>query len=173
MEDKNKVLLLSKEFENQKSEENIKKTAELVGIEKEIEKENKQTALWDEVLENLKKEKRFHVEENSKLELNLTQLNEKSNVLINGLQKTENEISEMNREISNLENDLRNMENIIMKFFTRKKDKINEITVLTSEHRMINKTNKIILKNVHKSSVEIEEKKIIIENLENEIVRVK
>lgn len=72
-----------------------------------------------------------------------------------------------------LENDLRVMENLIMKFYTQKKQKSIEIGGLMSEHRMISKTNKIVMKTINKVTTETEDQQIEFENLENEISRVR
>lgn len=60
-----------------------------------------------------------------------------------------------------------------MKFYTQKKQKDEEITNLTSGQRMTTKTNKIILKKIQKVTNEIEEHQIELENMDNEISRVK
>jgi hypothetical protein len=60
-----------------------------------------------------------------------------------------------------------------MKFYTQKKKKDEEITNLTSGQRMTMKTNKIILKKIQKVTHEIENHQIELENMENEISRVK
>jgi uncharacterized membrane protein YjjP (DUF1212 family) len=60
-----------------------------------------------------------------------------------------------------------------MKFYTQKKKKTEEITNLNSSQRMTSKTNKIIMKKVQEVSIHIEDNQIELENLENEISRVK
>ena len=65
------------------------------------------------------------------------------------------------------------MENVIMKFYTEKKKKSEEISIKMSSHRMINKTNRVVYKNAQKVSSEIEDLQIELENMENEISRVK
>lgn len=65
------------------------------------------------------------------------------------------------------------MENLIMKFYTEKKKKTEEISIKMSSHRMINKTNRVVYKNAQKITSEIEDLQIDLENMENEISRVK
>ena len=68
---------------------------------------------------------------------------------------------------------MREIENLIMKFYTQKKKKNNEIANLMSNQRMTSKTNKIIMKKMQKVSNKIEDHQIELENMENEISRVK
>lgn len=68
---------------------------------------------------------------------------------------------------------MREIENLIMKFYTQKKKKNEEIANLTSGQRMISKTNKIIMMKISKVSLKTEDDQIELENLENEISTVK
>jgi chromosome segregation ATPase len=104
LEDKNKILLIEREVEHEKSEENLMKTAELLGMEKETQKVNKLSALWDEVLENLRKEMRQLEMEKSKLQDKMDKLVNEGGMLQKATQSTEDQIKEIDKELSKTSN---------------------------------------------------------------------
>lgn len=100
LEEKNKMLVTVREAEHDKSEENLKKTAELLGMEKEIQKVNKLSALWDEVLENLRKEMEGLKQEKMRLEGKMGKLANNGEILNKATSSTEDQIKEIERELS-------------------------------------------------------------------------
>lgn len=100
MEEKNKMLLIIRESEHEKSEESLKKTAELLGLDKEIQKENRVSSLWDEVLEGLRKEKHQLEEGRNKLQDKMEKLGNKGGILNKANQSTEEEIKNIEFRIS-------------------------------------------------------------------------
>jgi chromosome segregation ATPase len=104
LEDKNKILLIEREVEHEKSEENLMKTAELLGMEKETQKVNKLSALWDEVLENLRKEMRQLEQEKTKLQEKMDKLINEGGMLQKATQSTEDQIKEIDKELSKKSN---------------------------------------------------------------------
>lgn len=99
-EEKNKILVSVKEAEHDKSEENLKKTAELIGMEKEIQKVNRLSALWNTSLENLRKEMKQLERCKDRLQEKMDKLINEGGMLRKATQSTEEQIKEINDELS-------------------------------------------------------------------------
>ena len=99
MENKNKALLLMREQEHQTSELNMKKTAELFGLEKEVHKVNKTSAYWDEILEKLRNETQMLKQEQKNLKQKITKMGNKEMILKKANQSTETEIEGLEAQI--------------------------------------------------------------------------
>lgn len=100
LEEKNKVLLVEKEVEHEKSEEKLMKTAELLGMEKEIQQVNKLSALWDESLENLRKEMQRLKSEKLRLQDKMDKLVNEGGMLQKATKGTDDQIAEIDRQLS-------------------------------------------------------------------------
>lgn len=100
LEEKNKILLVEREVEHEKSEEKLMKTAELVGMEKEIQQVNKLSALWDESLESLRKEMHRLEQEKLKLQEKMDKLANEGEMLEKARKSTEDQIKDIDRRLS-------------------------------------------------------------------------
>jgi chromosome segregation ATPase len=99
-EEKNKILVSVREAEHDRSEENLKKTAELIGMEKEIQKVNRLSALWNKNLENLRMEMNQLERSKDRLTDKMDKLINEGDMLRKATHSTEDQIKEINDDLS-------------------------------------------------------------------------
>jgi chromosome segregation ATPase len=138
---KDKNLQMCKDLLKIQAELNIKITSEMNGIEKEIDKENENSAMIASIFEKLKKEERILDEHYRKLKEKKNKIEAKIKILKESLKKTEEEIKRIDIEQKTLEDQVGIIENNIMKLHTETKKKMEEIVNKVSEHKTIEKTS--------------------------------
>merc|ERR1711976_547327 len=89
------------------------------------------------------------------------------------INRTEDEIKTIDTEQKALGDQVSVIENNIMKLHTETKKKMEEIVNKVSEHKTIEKTSANLLRQGNQIAVEVGEKQIELETLENEMARVK
>lgn len=93
--------------------------------------------------------------------------------LKNSLKSTEDEIKITNQEEKAVLDSMNMIEANVMKFHTETKKLFEKLIDQKSEHTTIEKTANNLVKQTHKIGIDIEEKEIELENLNNEIARVR
>jgi len=166
-------LQIIKESLKIQAELNIKITSEMNGIEKEIDKENENSAMIASIFEKLKKEERTLDEHSRKLIEKRDKIEAKISILKHSLASTEAEIKRIDIEQKTLQDQVDIIENNIMKLHTETKKKMEEIVHKVSEHKTIEKTSANLLRQSNQIAMEVAEKQIELETLENEMARVK
>lgn len=102
LEEKNKVLLVEREAEHEKSEQKLMKNAELLSMEKQIQQVNRLSALWDESLENLRREVRALEQEKRRLQDKMDKLVNEGGMLEKATQSTEQQIRDIDARLGGL-----------------------------------------------------------------------
>ena len=173
IQEKDKNQQIIKESLKIQAELNIKITSEMNGIEKEIDNENENSAVVASIFEKLKKEERNLDDHSRKLIEKRDKIEAKIAILRSSLRSTEEEIKRIATEQKTLEDQVDLIENNIMKLHTETKKKMDEIINKVSEHKTIEKTSANQLRQGNTIANEVSEKQIELENLDNEMARVK
>ncbi|CAK85690.1 unnamed protein product (macronuclear) [Paramecium tetraurelia] len=162
-----------REAYKKESEVNIQLGTELQGINNEIRKENArsedliaQKRKLENQKSNLENRRQELLEEQAKLNAQVLLLNE-------SLKQTENETKKTDNEQRNVDEQMKLIETNIMKLHTETKSLLEDLLDSKSENTTIEKTALNLLKQAQIIQSEIEEKEIELENLNNEIARVK
>lgn len=82
----------------------MKKTAELLGLEKEVQRVNKDSANWDEILEKLRNETKMLRAEQKSLQEKIKKMGNKEMILKKANDSTEKEIEGLEAQIGNFRN---------------------------------------------------------------------
>ncbi|KRX04742.1 hypothetical protein PPERSA_11798 [Pseudocohnilembus persalinus] len=167
------ALQAMKDALTQQKEQNIQIETELSGITQEIRKEaqtSEQLQAKNQLLDNQKKslQERFKEfqEEQSRLQSQIS-------LLTVSQQTTEGQAKEAEKEKQAIQSEMTQIENNIMKLHTETKKLFEDLVHAKSEHTTIEKTAANLNKQANVMQIEIEEKSVELENLLNEIVRVK
>ncbi|KAL4455762.1 hypothetical protein ABPG74_003172 [Tetrahymena malaccensis] len=152
---------------------NLQIGTELNGVNAEIRKET-------EIQENLEgKNKKFDYEKDylqkkyNELQEEKSKLEAQINLLTQSLRQTETEAGRAEIDKRSIEDQMNLIETNIMKLHTETKKLWEDLVHQKSEHTTIEKTATNLNKQANQISIEIEDKSVELENLLNEIARVK
>ena len=154
-------------------EDNLKKTNDIAILESKIRAENEQNSSLAAMMEKLKKEEKHMEITQNKIEEKIKKIYSKTEILNQAGDSTEKEIKSLERNAELIKSQMHVIEENIMKFHSEIKTKNEGLVKLISEHKSMEKLQKNTLKKMTELDILKQEKEIEVENLENEIARVK
>lgn len=173
MQERDKALQAIKELIKQKKDEIMQVESEINGVRNETRQEQELSNNLHEKLSKAQRE--FEILQQKKQQIEETQkhLNEQFMMLKASLAQTESESARMDTEKANIDEKMAILEKSIMNLHTKTKDIRDDIINHASQQKTIEKSSAGLLKQTKLAYDGISKKEIEIEDISNEISRVK
>ncbi len=173
MQERDKALQAIRELTNQKKDEIMQVESEISGVRNETKKEQETSERLHEKLNKAKREHDFLQQRKSDIEAEKNRLQEQFTMLKASLNQTESESARMDQEKQNVEDKQTILEKSIMSLHSKTKDIRDEIVNHASQQKTIEKSSANLLKQTKSTYQNISKKEVEIEDISNEISRVK
>ena len=173
MQQRDKALQAIKELIKQKQDDILQIESEISGVRNETKKEQEISEELNSKLQKMKGDEEFLKERQLDIENERKRLNEQFMMLKNSIQQTEGESSRMDIEKTNVEEKMNVLEKSIMSLHTKTKEIRDDIINHASQQKTIEKSSANLLKQTKVTYQNIAQKEIEIEDLSNEISRVR
>ena len=173
MQQRDKALQAIKELIKQKQDDILQIESEISGVRNETKKEQEISEDLNAKLQKMKGDEEFLKERQLEIENERKRLNEQYMMLKNSIQQTESESSRMDIEKTNVEEKMNVLEKSIMSLHTKTKEIRDDIINHASQQKTIEKSSANLLKQTKATYQNIAQKEIEIEDLSNEISRVR
>lgn len=147
--------------------------SEISGVKNETKKEQETSEDLSFKFEKMKKDEDFQKERQQEIENEKKRLNEQYMMLKNSIAQTEGETDRMNKEKASIEEKMNILEKSIMSLHTKTKEIRDDIINHASQQKTIEKSSANLLKQTKQTYQNIAQKEIEIEDISNEISRVR
>jgi chromosome segregation ATPase len=173
MQERDKALQAIKELIHQKKDEILQIESEISGVRNETRKEQETSNSLHDKLSMSKREYEFLQQKKDEIEAEQKRLNEQFMMLKNSLAQTEAESQRMDTEKASVDEKMTILEKSIMQLHTKTKDIRDDIINHASQQKTIEKSSANLLKQTKVAYENISKKEVEIEDISNEISRVK
>ena len=173
MQRRDHALQVIRDALNAQHELNIQIGTELTGINNEIEKEQDTSEKLEGTNRKLNLERRHLEKEEERLRHEETKYRAQYAILQQSLGSTEQEISKVNIDNKTIDDQMQLIESNIMKMHTETKKLYDEIINKINDHKTSEKTTANLMKQARIIGQRTEDIQIQIEDIDNEIARVK
>lgn len=173
MQQRDKALQAIKELIKQKQDDILQIESEISGVRNETKREQETSEDLSNKLQKMKSDEEFLKERQQEIENERRRLNEQFMMLKNSIQQTESESARMDHEKANVEEKMNVLEKSIMSLHTKTKEIRDDIINHASQQKTIEKSSANLLKQTKQTYQNIAQKEIEIEDLSNEISRVR
>jgi len=173
MQERDKALQAIKELITQKENEIQQIKSEINGVKNETRKEQDLSQQLHEKYSKAQREKELLTSKSAELKAQQQYLEENNQMLKASLRQTEDQSLKMDTEKANVDEKMAILEKSIMNLHTKTKDIRDDIVNHASQQKTIEKSSAGLLKQTKLAYEAISKKEIEIEDISNEISRVK
>ena len=173
MQYKDKAFQSLKDLIKEKKQQILRLDSEILGAKKEIKAEQNISERLHDRQEKYGMEKNFLDEKRTGIQDHIKRLEEQKTMLQKSLNATETELRRMEIEKADVNNQMNTLEKSIMTLHTKTKKLRNDIINYASEQKTIEKSSANLNKQTEKIYGDISKKEVEMEDISNEISRVR